>query len=398
MESLRRVDRRVFLILLIFVFSVLSTNLSLANAGFGKPKIDVGVTVTPSSVKRGGSCSLEVTIKNSGDDWAKDVNVTITLSKGTFQENGKNAMIILYSRIDETEATKKLTYIINVPLSSSLGSSSINVNVEYWETLGLDTGLAGPYTSTDSTTFNVLNCQPSADFTYSPSSPSIQDTITLTDKSRDDDGTIKSWLWNFGDETTSTSQNPTHKYIDKGKKTITLTVTDSDGTTNSIDKTLAVMNMAPTASFNYSPQNPEPQKSVTFVDASTDPEGKTLTCVWNFGDGQTSTEKNPNHIYEKSGEYVVKLTVTDDEGLTHTVSKTLSISVPILPSNVGGVPTTWILGGIVGAAVVVIVIAMMKIRRHPPSKRNIFVKCPYCRATIPIDSEKCPICGADLKK
>ena len=49
------------------------------------------------------------------------------------------------------------------------------------------------------------NLPPVADFTYSPSAPTTADSIAFTDRSRDDDGSIVSWSWGFGDGNTSTA-------------------------------------------------------------------------------------------------------------------------------------------------------------------------------------------------
>jgi PKD repeat protein len=54
-------------------------------------------------------------------------------------------------------------------------------------------------------------------------------TCVFIDKSKDDDGTIASWLWNFGDETTSTQQNPVHTYQSSDHFDVLLTVTDNMG-------------------------------------------------------------------------------------------------------------------------------------------------------------------------
>jgi len=46
----------------------------------------------------------------------------------------------------------------------------------------------------------------------------------------------------------------------------------------------------------------------------------TVTYLWDFGDGETATDKDPVHIYASKGEYNVKLTVTDEDGGTHPIS------------------------------------------------------------------------------
>jgi len=59
-------------------------------------------------------------------------------------------------------------------------------------------------------------------------------------------------------------------------------------------------------------------QTVTFTNEST--VTGTVTYLWDFGDGETSTEKSPVHIYAAKGEYTVKLTVTDEDGGTHPIS------------------------------------------------------------------------------
>lgn len=179
--------------------------------------------------------------------------------------------------------------------------------------------------NTDTCIITVLNRAPAVSFTYTPSKPTIQDSVTFVDTSQDPDGSIVSWFWDFGDGATSTDHSPTHKYSDKGNFTVTLTVTDNDGAQNTLTKTVTIYNIAPTASFTYSPSEPTVGEDVQFTDQSTDPEGKLTSWLWNFGDGYTSTTKNPTHKYQTEGTYNVTLTVTDDEGLTNTTSKTLII-------------------------------------------------------------------------
>jgi serine protease len=64
--------------------------------------------------------------------------------------------------------------------------------------------------------------------------------VTFTDGSIDSDGSIVSWIWDFGDGTTNTPQNPRHRYRIPGTYTITLTVTDDGGAADSTSKTVTV--------------------------------------------------------------------------------------------------------------------------------------------------------------
>jgi PKD repeat protein len=69
------------------------------------------------------------------------------------------------------------------------------------------------------------NIPPIADFTFATPCPETN----FTDASTDPDGTVESWLWDFGDGNTSTEQNPTHTYAADGTYTVTLTVWDNEG-------------------------------------------------------------------------------------------------------------------------------------------------------------------------
>lgn len=86
------------------------------------------------------------------------------------------------------------------------------------------------------------NSPPQARFSFSPSTVSPGDSIQFTDASNDPDGSIVGWLWNFGDDSPpSRARNTTHAYAAPGAYTVTLTVTDSSGDTDTCSKTVSVM-------------------------------------------------------------------------------------------------------------------------------------------------------------
>ena len=96
-------------------------------------------------------------------------------------------------------------------------------------------------------TINAENNQPTANFTFIPSSPTGLDVIQFTDTSTDIDGYVESWYWEFDDGNTSTLQNPTHQYANQGTYTVTLNVTDDGGAANETTKQIFVANIAPLA-------------------------------------------------------------------------------------------------------------------------------------------------------
>ncbi len=190
--------------------------------------------------------------------------------------------------------------------------------------------------STDKTTQDInvsepANEAPSASFSYSPISPSTEESVQFNDNSTDSDGNISSWSWDFGDGDTSVQQNPSHSYSSSGNYTVELTVTDDDDTDDSASKEITISepaNEGPNASFSYSPNSPTTEDTIDFADDSTDPDGNISSWSWDFGDGSTSTLQNPSHNYTSSGTYTVYMTVEDDDGDSDTVTKDISVSSP----------------------------------------------------------------------
>jgi PKD repeat protein len=69
--------------------------------------------------------------------------------------------------------------------------------------------------------------------------------------------------------------------------------------------------------------------NVQFIDMSTNTDARTI-YAWDFGDGATSAEKNPVHVYEKGGAYTVKLVLTNADGKTNESSKEIELSSPLV--------------------------------------------------------------------
>lgn len=163
--------------------------------------------------------------------------------------------------------------------------------------------------------------KPIAAFSGSPISGTMPLTVQFTDTSAK---SPISWRWTFGDGQTSTQQNPTHTYGKVGKYTVTLTATNTAGS-NRVTKSGYINVMAPPkapfAAFSASTTSGKAPLKVTFTDKSTN--APTL-WAWNFGDGTSSTAKNPVHTYSKPGRYTVNLTAANSAG-SNTLVRTYYI-------------------------------------------------------------------------
>ncbi len=91
-------------------------------------------------------------------------------------------------------------------------------------------------------------------------------------------------------------------------------------------------NIAPSVDFSYEPKELYPGDQVSFDGKADDIDGSITSYTWNFGDGEGSTEQDPTHTYDSKGYYDVKLTVTDDNGSSASVTKEVNIGVNEAPS------------------------------------------------------------------
>ncbi len=162
-----------------------------------------------------------------------------------------------------------------------------------------------------------------ANFTSNVTNGNAPLNVKFTDTST---GTPTNWTWDFGDESTSTEQNPTHIYKSEGNYTVKLTVSNSLGS-DSEEKigyiTVGSAVLAPETNFGSNLTSGNAPLSVQFKDESTN---SPTSWEWDFGDGKTSTEQNPSHTYETVGTYTVNLTATNYGG-SNSTTKTDYITV-----------------------------------------------------------------------
>lgn len=136
------------------------------------------------------------------------------------------------------------------------------------------------------------------------------------------------FFWDFGDGTTSTDDNPAHLYNNVGTYLVKLTAFDSTSCNKEDSSTFAItVSPIPFAAFTYNPNPPQENIFTNFVNESI---GATK-YTWNFGDGDTSAEVNPSHIFPATAVYRVCLNAANDAGCSDdTCMNVRSIIKPLV--------------------------------------------------------------------
>ena len=158
---------------------------------------------------------------------------------------------------------------------------------------------------------------PIADLNVAQSKICIPDPARFEAMVTPGSGQIQNLTWDFGDGNTQTQWGNTeaiHVYSTPQIASVSLTVSNSFGCHTSVVRKNIIqvfedikVNMEPDKLFVCSRND-----KVVFSNTSTGPG--TLTYLWEFGDGKTSSEREPEHIFEKAGTYQVSLKVTSSEG------------------------------------------------------------------------------------
>ncbi|MCX6693663.1 MAG: PKD domain-containing protein [Methanomicrobiales archaeon] len=162
---------------------------------------------------------------------------------------------------------------------------------------------------TDSVTQKVTVVKtPVADFTAYPTSGIAPLFVQFTDTS---DGKPVKWLWNFGDGVISSQKSPYHVYSKAGSYNVSLTVTNTAGSNTLARKYYIKVSEVPVPDFSSNKTSGNAPLTVKFYDKST---GYPTSFAWAFGDGTSSTQKEPEHTYTKAGTYTISLKASNTAG------------------------------------------------------------------------------------
>ncbi|PSP72844.1 hypothetical protein BRC86_11505 [Halobacteriales archaeon QS_3_64_16] len=182
----------------------------------------------------------------------------------------------------------------------------------------------------DRLNLTIGNQRPDAVGAYVPQNATSGTAVQFNARpSSDSDGRVVEYEWAFGDGSRKFGPRPQHVYNRSGTYNATLTVTDEHGATATTTATVEIANRPPETAFQYPLTVPRPGEAIMFdASNSVDPDGEIVRYEWDFGDGSedlTAELPTVSHAFEEPGTYVVSLRVTDDDGDTDVIQKTVTV-------------------------------------------------------------------------
>ena len=137
---------------------------------------------------------------------------------------------------------------------------------------------------------------------------------------------IVTWTYDLGDGSVISAQEPNHIYDEPGDYQVYLEVETANGCTDdTLHPFIISANEVPMAGFQYEPRTPDPINPIVYFE---DISVNGFLYKYYFGDGNTSTDSDPSHLYSESGTYLVEQWVTSLEGCTDSVSFPIRIKDP----------------------------------------------------------------------
>jgi PKD repeat protein len=174
---------------------------------------------------------------------------------------------------------------------------------------------------------------PVVDFSVNTTTGCYPLIVQFKDASTTSNGSVISWLWDFGDGTTSTDRNPTHTFTSAKNFNITLQIKTSNGCISTLTKPgLIQISTGVLADFtNDNPNTCTAPVTINFQNQSTGTGA--VQYLWDFGDNTSSNLPNPPHTYTTNGTYSVKLILINNSGCKDTSVKTNAVTIGSVKAN-----------------------------------------------------------------
>lgn len=304
----------------------------------------IQMTAVPDQLPRDGSSQSVVTVIARDPSNRPIVGQRLTLSLGGATPSGA----VLSQTEVTTNSQGTATFSVSAPTSGSMGNSILIIATP------IGTNADNTNTRIMSIAVNPANATaPTAAFTFSPTSPDMEQTVTFDASSTTDEGaacTSCSFIWDFGDSTTGTGRVVTHVYAAAGAYTVTLAAIDSVGTSSTpLTRTVTVSaTTIPTGlSVTASPNPPIAKQAATFTATATAAANHHIVSYqfsWGDGDSSTTSSNVIQHTYSQSGPYMVTLTVRDDLGKSSTGYTVITVSsglTALFSTNKSGTTVTF---------------------------------------------------------
>ncbi|MDO6472171.1 PKD domain-containing protein [Maribacter sp. 1_MG-2023] len=253
---------------------------------------------------------------------------------------GEAPLLVNFDASDSSDDNEIVTYSWNFDNGSTTGSGIVASHTYTEEgiyevilTVTDEEGLSDIITLE----INVIaatteNQAPVAIATADPLNSQSPLTVNFDATASSDDNEIISYSWNFGDgSSVGTGIETSHTFETEGIYNVILTVTDTEGLTDTVGIEITVTtnettNLAPVALATADTLNGETPLLVTF-DASGSSDDKGISSyAWDYGDGITGNGITTTHTFNAIGTYEVTLTLTDEEGVTATANLTITVT------------------------------------------------------------------------
>ena len=162
--------------------------------------------------------------------------------------------------------------------------------------------------------------------------PCLNGETQFFDASTVNGGEVSLWEWSFGDGAGSTVEDPLHQYGAAGIYNVSLIVTSDQGCVDTVSNSTEIY-PGPNAAFSNEPEFANVFQNVNFTDLSTS-TFPIVSWLWDFADGNTSSDQNTSYNFSEGGDYNVILIVEDDNGCVDTANNVVYIYLPpLVPSG-----------------------------------------------------------------
>jgi len=262
-------------------------------------------------------------VADAGGPYTVDEGTSLTLDASGSSDPDDD--IVLYEwDMDNDGEYDDATGVTATAVFNDDGTYTVGLNV---------TDSYGEY-DTDTATVNVNDLGPTAKFSWSPEPQNEGDTIAFTDMSVSSPDEIVSWAWDFAGIGSSADQNPNFAFMDDGVYTVTLIVTDEDGSTDTVSHEVTANDLGPTAFLIGDTGLEERQTGSYNASGSISYPDTIATYEWDWDyDGVTfnpsgDTGALQTHAWNNDGPYTVAVRTTDDDGSTDIATLIVTVENP----------------------------------------------------------------------